>query len=305
MSQPTHGRLRSTASFGDPITPMEGLLVHDLLIGVVIIGLLSAMFFVTSLRLSRAVGDRLNNLLAIMTVTLIVGYVVHVQGQIILSHLLPFSNLIVISNWQPLMVSMLAGLIWHRLPRQYWRRAMVTVALVGACLMAIYRPILAAPPRMQDRWDREICLQTSQASCSPAAAATLLAGRGIKTTEQEMALLCLTGGNGTPMLGLYRGLKLKTNGTPWDVYMFDNARIEDLRGVGPVLLSVELRDRRLERHMQNWGWIPGVPHSIVLLGFIDDTKVAIADPAVGREVWMLDDLKVLWHGEGVLLVRGR
>jgi predicted double-glycine peptidase len=158
---------------------------------------------------------------------------------------------------------------------------------------------------MHDRWDDNVCLQTSQASCSPAAAATLLRAYCIDTTEQEMALLCLTSREGTSMLGLYRGLKIKTRNTAWDVYMFDSATIDDLRGAGPVLLSVELRDGRLEQHMQTWGWIPGVPHTVVLLGFVGDDKVLVADPAIGREVWFIDDLRLLWHGEGARLVRAK
>lgn len=279
--------------------------MYDLLAGIFIIGLISAILFITALRLSRQLRPRVINLLAILVVALIVGYVVHVQGSIGLSRILPFSNLIVLSNWQPMLVSLLAGLIWHRLPGQIWRRSVVTVALVGATLLSVYRPILAAPPQMDERWDGNVCLQTSQASCSPAAAATLLAAYGIKSSEPEMALLCLTSRRGTDMLGLYRGLKIKSDRTPWDVYMFDNATIEDLRGVGPVLLSVELRDRRLERHVETWGWLPGVPHSIVLLGFIDDQTVAIGDPSVGREIWKVDDLRLLWHGEGARLVRAR
>jgi hypothetical protein len=280
--------------------------VEDLLIGVLVIGVLSALLFVMSQRLARALDDRLVNLLGIFTVTMIVAYVVHVQEHPSLSHLLPFSNLIVIGNWKPLLVSILAGLMWHRLPVQLWRRSMVTAALVASCLMAIYRPILASPPRMDDRWEGNVCLQTSPASCSPAAAATLLRAHGIPATEQEMALLCLTGQNGTAMQGLYRGLKLKTAGTPWDVYVFSRATIDDLRGTGPALLSMELRpEHRSARHLQASGWIPGVPHSVVLLKFLDERFLSVGDPAVGREIWEVDDLRLLWHGEGIRLVRTR
>jgi hypothetical protein len=219
---------------------------------------------------------------------------------------LPFSNLIVLSNWQPLLVSALAGLLWHRLPAQVWRKSTVTVALVAACLLSVYRPILAQPPAMHDRWDGPVCLQTSQASCSPAAAATLLRAHGINSTEQEMALLCLTSSDGTQMLGLYRGLKLKTRGTPWDVYMFSGGAIDDLRGMGPLLLSVELRPEvGAVRELQGGGWMVGVPHSVVLMGFIGDSRVAIADPSFGRQIWTLDELRLLWHGDGVRLVRAR
>lgn len=278
----------------------------DLLVGIFVIGLLSAMLFITALRASRQLGERLIHLLGILVVTMIVTYVVRVQGHPRLAQVLPFSNLIVLANWQPLLVSTLAGLLWHRLPAQWWRKSAVTTALVATCLMSMYRPILAQPPRLDDRWDGPVCMQTSQASCSPAAAATLLKAHGIKASEQEMALLCLTSDDGTQMHGLYRGLKIKTKGTPWDVYMFAGATIDDLRGVGPVLLSVELRPEvRTVRHLQGGGWIVGVPHSVVLIGFIDDQRVAIADPSVGREIWDLDDLRLLWHGEGVRLVRAR
>ena len=97
-----------------------------------------------------------------------------------------------------------------------------------------------------------------------------------------------------------------THDTPWDVYMFAGGRIDDLRGAGPVLLSVELRpEAGTMRELEEAGWIVGVPHSVVLMGFIGDNRVAIADPALGREIWDLDDLRLLWHGEGVRLVRAR
>src|SRR5688500_12136372 len=102
--------------------------VYDLVVGIFVIGLLSALLFVTSLRLSRTLGDRTVHLLGILTVALIVCYVVHVQGHPELSRVLPFSNLIVVSNWQPLLVSVLAGLMWHRMPGRAWRRALPTTA---------------------------------------------------------------------------------------------------------------------------------------------------------------------------------
>jgi len=280
--------------------------VLDLLVGIFVIGLLSAILFVASLRASRRLDERLIHLLGIFVVTMIVAYVTRVQGHPALSHLLPFSNLIVLSNWQPLLVSVLAGLLWYRLPAQVWRKSVVTCSLVVACLLSVYRPILAQPPAMQDRWDGPVCMQTSQASCTPAAAATLLRQHGIRTTEQEMALLCLTSRDGTQMLGLYRGLKLKTRGSPWDVYMFSGGAIDDLRGIGPVLLSVELRaDVVGMRELQGAGWMVGVPHSVVLVGFIGHERVAIADPSFGRQIWTLDELRLLWHGDGVRLVRAR
>lgn len=281
--------------------------MNDLVIGIIIIGLLAAIVLIGVLRISRTLPVRTSNLLAIFIVGLMFANSVLLQDSITLTHLLPLSNLIVIGNCSPLLVAALAGMIWWRVPGPSLRRGAVIGALVAACLVAIYRPILSSPPQMTDRWKERICLQTSRASCSPAAAATLLSEYGIKTTEQEMALLCLTSDEGTSVYGLWRGLRLKTAGSGLDVYMFKDGKIEDLRGMGPVLLSVELMpDSDADpRYQSTWGWLPGVPHSVVLLGFLPGDHVAIGDPAVGREMWSLRDLSVLWHGTGAKLIPSR
>jgi hypothetical protein len=278
--------------------------MNDLIWGVIIMGVLSAILLVGMLRLSRALAPRTNNLLAIMTVALMLANSLLVHDSIVLTHLLPVSNLVVVGNWSPLLVAALAGLIWWRVPPPSARRAAIVTALVVACLVAIYTPILSKAPRMQDRWDRDVCLQTSRASCSPAAAATLLNHYRIKTSEQEMAMLCLTSDKGTSTHGLWRGLKLKTAGSGYDVYMFDHGRIDDLPGMGPVLLTVELkRDAPVDPvYERSWGWMPGVPHTIVLLGFPAPGQVQIADPASGTETWAVEDLAVLWHGMGARLI---
>ena len=154
-----------------------------------------------------------------------------------------------------------------------------------------------------------MCVQTTPATCSPAAAATLLRAHGIAATEAEMAALCLTRERGTAALGLYRGLKLKTAGTPWDVEVFhtDPAGLRALVPAGPAILTVRFDpgpgiDPRYE---QLWGWLPGVQHTVVVFGFTAaaDGKVEMGDPVAGREHWSAKDLSVLWHGEGMRLVK--
>ena len=45
-------------------------------------------------------------------------------------------------------------------------------------------------------------------------------------------------------------------------------------------------------------------HTVVFFGFAEDgQKIEIGDPAVGREHWSARDLHVLWHGEGLRLVK--
>jgi hypothetical protein len=120
-----------------------------------------------------------------------------------------------------------------------------------------------------------------------------------------MAGLCLTR-QGTTWQGLYRGLKLKTRGTAWDVAV-DRCEADELRRLcgSPVLLSVGLdrssmRDTDYEREL---GWIPGVSHSVVLERFSHGAAV-IADPSqeMTREHWDAETLRTLWRGYAFRLV---
>jgi hypothetical protein len=168
------------------------------------------------------------------------------------------------------------------------------------------RLLLRSPPPLGNRWtSRDICRQTSNASCSAAAAATFLYACGIRSTEPEMADLCLTRSDGTTMLGLYRGLKLKTAGTGWKLVPIADQSIDDLRQMtGPILLSVELLPGEpLAARYEQWGWGVGSPHSVVLFRFLPNNQIDIGDPDTGRERWSLEDLEVLWHGAGIRAVR--
>jgi hypothetical protein len=105
-------------------------------------------------------------------------------------------------------------------------------------------------------------------------------------------------------MGLYRGLRLKTRGSSWAVEPFRGDINSLRREPRPVILSVRLDPGPGvdERYQRLWGWAPGVNHTVVLFGFRDDGKTDVGDPAVGREHWRVDDLRVLWHGDGFRLV---
>ena len=197
--------------------------------------------------------------------------------------MLPFSSLVILADWLPPAVALLAGLAWRRMPGRTWRKTVLVLPLVGLCGYRSAARVVGEPPPLDERWKAGVCRQTSQASCSAAAAATLLRAHGIDATEAEMARLCLTRGAGTPMHGLYRGLLLKTRDTPWRVEVFHET-IGTLRSEpGPVILSVRLNrganvDPRYERL---WGWAPGVKHTVCFFGFRDDGTTDVGDPAVG------------------------
>jgi hypothetical protein len=228
-----------------------------------------------------------------------------------MARLVPFSGAVILADLALPACAFLAGIAWKRLPGHPTRRAVLIVPLLGLCAFRTFRPLVGSPPaNLDDRWKNGVCLQTSAASCSAAAAATLLRHHGIDATEEEMAALCLTRNGGTPSLGLYRGLMLKTHGTHWRVEPVTGATAALLAANAsgePLLLSVGLpRDTRgLDpRYERMWGWAPGVRHTVVAFALTSGgTKVEIGDPAVGRERWSTDDLHVLWSGDGFRLVR--
>jgi hypothetical protein len=117
-----------------------------------------------------------------------------------------------------------------------------------------------------------------------------------------MARLCLTRPDGTSMLGLYRGLKVKTRDTGWRPVPFAGMSLEELERSmhGAVLLSVELEPgTKNAEHFRRWGWDVGMRHSVVIYEFLPGNLVEIGDPETGPELWTLEEFRSLWHGEAI------
>ena len=228
------------------------------------------------------------------------------QDSVFLARILPFPNVIVLGRWEPMLAGLLAGLVWRRLSGRAWRRCATVFLLMAAATYFTYHDLWSSRPHCGNSWQDGVCIQMSPASCSAAAAATLLRAYGIDATEAEMARLCFTTDEGTTLHGLFRGLTLKTAGTRWRAEVF-SCGLEGLAGMNgaPVLLRVELAVNAVvdPNYEQHWGWVPGVAHTVVLFGFRENDKIEIGDPSVGRERWHVEALRVLWHGHGVRLVR--
>jgi hypothetical protein len=282
--------------------------MSDLAIGYVIIAALAAGLFFFTCWATRSWSSRSCNLAAIAVVALLLAYIRTLWYDIRLAELLPYSNLIVVGNWLPLFAAVLGGLVWRQTTGAIVRRSYTTAQLAIAGTLAAVFPLLGVLPKCGDHWDKlGTCLQTTNYTCSPAAAATLLHKHGIPASEQEMAALCLTR-HGTSWQGLYRGLKLKTAGTQWDVQVC-RCSVGDLDRLAssPMILSVGLEgdapaDTEFSRE---FGWVPGVSHSVVLEGFSSNRCANIADPAqeMSREQWDAETLRTLWRGYAFRLVR--
>jgi hypothetical protein len=278
----------------------------DIYWGIALLVLLTAGCLALGIRLARRASRRQQNLMALGAFGLLLLFLYLLNQCVWLMRWLPLTNLIVLGNFVPLAAGFLAGLAWHRAEKPVWRRWVTVPAILIVCAYAAFRPLLQAPVRGGNRWSRSgVCLQTTTSTCSAACAATLLREHGIEATEEEMIRLCLTRKTGTLFYGLFRGLTLKTEGTPWRVEAFrgDLARLREMTD-GPVILTVGLRpnaglDPRYER---DWGWLPGVRHAVVLYRFLPGDRVEIGDPAIGRERWTVDAVRDLWTGEGMRLV---
>lgn len=233
------------------------------------------------------------------------AYIGWVWDKPLLVELLPFSNLIVLGNWFPLEAGFLGGLASTQITMPAWRRGMTVAGLQLAGVIVVLFPFLGVAPRCGDSWSDGICQQTTKQTCSAASAATLLKLHGIDATEQEMAELCLTR-RGTNWMGLYRGLKMKTVGTEWDVEVFTSSADQLRSRHSPAVLSVGLaRETPSDRFYQaELGWSPGMRHSVVLLGFVTDVvEIGEPTPDAGRERWTKGDLRDLYLGQGMRLVR--
>jgi hypothetical protein len=265
--------------------------------------MLSLTLFFLALHTAKAFSNRVFNILTIITIGAIFLYSMFLADSSYLAWLLPLPNLIIVGNWIPLITAFLAGLGWQKIPGM--RKLFFLLPLLLVCLYCAYGFFLEATPEYSDNWKDGVCLQSSEASCGPACAATLLKFYHIESKEEEMANLCLTRNSGTRLYGLYRGLKIKTAKTQWDAEIF-TWTLDELRANGdfPVILLVRLdKNGKVDPRYQNeWGWIPGVTHIVLFYGFKENDKVDMADPAVGREYWHVNDLRVLWHGQGIGLI---
>lgn len=279
----------------------------DIYSGLAILATISAALFFLGLRLSRSATTKRVTFIALATVCGIGIYIVWLDDSVLLARLLPFSNLIVLGNWFLPACAFLAGTVWRKLPGSVMRRSVYTTLLLGVGLFAVVQPIWGSPPTCHDMWRNGVCMQTSKISCSAACAATILKAVGIEANEQEMAELCLTR-NGTLWQGLYRGLKLKTAGTDWDVEVFagGESALRD-REPGPVILTVGIpRGATVDPvYTEDYGWTPGEMHAALFYRFADNGNVDMGDPGIddGREQWSREDLKVLYRRRGIRLVQ--
>lgn len=288
--------------------------MSDLIIAVIIIVALSFAILVLTVRATHRWTTTTTTCIGMLAGALLLLYLTQLWGQPRLSKLLPFSSLIVLGNWFPLAAAFLAGITWTHGYGSKRRRLLFGLSCFVIAMYSMVEPLLGEPPHCVDDWSEDgYCMQTTLQSCSAAAAATLLKKYEITASEAEMARLCLTRGfdgvmqEGTSWPGLYRGLKLKTEGTDFDVEVFEESVDDFVRNfTAPSIVFVGVpKDGRVPpAFADESGWMPGVRHSVVLVDVLPNSLMVVADPASVRfEFWSLDELRYLWLGRGMRLKR--
>jgi len=278
--------------------------MQDVIAGYFIVGLISLGGFFATRAWTKDWSVTGLNQFSFLVLALVGLYTAFVWESLFLTELLPFSNLIILSNIYPLAALTLAAIASNRLRDRGWRRVVPMSGLLGAGVWSLVYPIMGQAPECQMNWDTQgICYQTTDQTCTAACAATLLNYYEISTTEEEMAELCLTR-QGTSWKGFYRGLKLKTKDSPYKVRM-DYLTPQELASSGrPVVLRVGKRAWFGSSNAAGLpdGWNVGEIHSVVCLGQIQGYYV-IADPNpdIGIEFWSEEELSQVWDGHSALL----
>lgn len=212
--------------------------------------------------------------------------------------LFPVTELIFLGDWSAPCAALLAGLTLTAPHPTWWRRTVIAASLMLVVNIVTWSPLWRSLPPMSDTWEGVCCLQSTDSTCAPAAAATLLHLYGITSREDTLARDCLTTDHGTSRWGLWRGLRLATADSVYRVRASDGD-LEMVMAHLPAIISVVLTKKQNEfdpRYAREWGWVIGQPHAVVLLGRGDraDT-IRIADPKMGVEAWDESGVRALWN----------
>ena len=101
----------------------------DLVWGIALITALAAALFLATAALARRLSPHLLTGLALLVVGALLLYIRTLWYDLRLASWLPFSNLIVLANWLPLLAAVLAGVAWEKTRGCSWRRYGTAAAL--------------------------------------------------------------------------------------------------------------------------------------------------------------------------------
>ncbi len=166
-----------------------------------------------TLRLSVYFGQRFPKLLHVsLAVVLGLAVVLSVYSdRLFWADWIPSSTVFLFARSTLVCMAAAVGLLMTSKRLGGWQRQIYFGGLLGSGLLVLAMPLLRywlSPLTVteEDQWNRGVCMQSTEVSCCPAAAVTLLATHGARHTESSLTKACLTSSAGTSSLGLYRGL---------------------------------------------------------------------------------------------------
>ena len=172
------------------------------------------------------------------------------------------------------------------LVRKYMSVVFIPFLLLVGVWIPYLKPLFMRPDwnAFQNLWSDGVCMQSSESSCGPASAATLLHLAGQTVTEKEIAMESYTSRRGTENWYLIR--TMRRHG------LRVNYRISEPGGTNlpyPAIVGVRLGGQ----------YAPG--HFITILGKAGD-KYVTGDPITGRQEMDLTQLKNHYYFTGFAMV---
>ncbi len=216
------------------------------------------------------------------------GYFAWLWDRPVLTELFPFSNAIILGNWLPIVGAFFVGVCLSTKHVMKIRRTVLGTSLGVLCFYSLVSPLLGETPVISVGEPTDVILefQSTPQTCSAACAAGLLRLHGIAATEEELAKLCLTR-RGTHWLGVFRGLKIKTAGTEWDVVaeeLSPKQLIREHEALGVLALTFA---QSADENSVESGFATDVGHTVVSLGVTSWGTLDVFDPSpdYGFETW--------------------
>lgn len=261
--------------------------MSDLVIAIAVMIAVSATAFRVGFHWGRSESLPFRFAVQILALLLMAIYLGLLWNRPVLSRIVPASSLIILSNWLPFWGSFFVGLLMSSPGTPQIRRCALGLLTAVLVVYSTVAPILGQPPECAVTSGRDdFQHQTTPFTCSAACAASLLRLHGVHATESELAELCLTR-EGTHWMGVYRGLKLKTQHTDWNVVVepfSPDLKKQPLEA--PGVLSFTFDESRFEG-LSDHGFMHGTGHSVLMLGSSAVGYVSVFDPApeYGPEEW--------------------
>lgn len=159
---------------------------------------------------------------------------------------------------------------------------LLCLGITGPYLKPVVAPIAAS--RFVDRWQDDVCMQSTLSSCGAASAATVFRCLGIEVSEREIARECFTYRGGTENWYIARAFRRRGCSV--------NYRIEEEFPVDlntPAIAGVR---------------VGGMGHFIAILGREEDRYI-IGDPFFGRQEVPVDRIRDKFDFAGFFMEIGK